>query len=115
MFRKFILPLNQVYFSKRFVQNKINYNCWSCTRLLTENEKKKFFCPCDSRVILPVHAERNFFHLFGIEIDYNVEESKLTKNFRNLMKKLHPDLFTLKSEVLLFDFDRSLLTVFIFK
>lgn len=75
------------------------YNCWSCNRVLNKNEIKSQFCPCTEKKILPVNKNLNYFELFNMKIDYNLDKSTLTKNFRQLMRKLHPDLFTQKSEV----------------
>ncbi|CAF0843446.1 unnamed protein product [Brachionus calyciflorus] len=76
-----------------------NYNCWSCKKELTEKESKLQFCPCEINTILPVNNKINYFELFNINMEYNVDVKLLTKNFRQLMKKLHPDLFTLKSDL----------------
>lgn len=79
-----------------------NYNCWSCHRELTKKQANQFFCPCECKKILPISSNVNYFELFDLETNYTVDTSRLTSKFRVLMRKLHPDLFTLKSEVNLF-------------
>lgn len=77
-----------------------NYNCWSCNRKLNEKEYKSPFCPCEK--ILPTNKNINYYELFNLDIDYNIDRANLTKRFRQLMRKLHPDLYTQDSEVFLF-------------
>ena len=79
--------------------SKCNSCCWSCGRSLTKNEAKSFFCPCPLRKILPVNPVNNYFDLFNLDLNYKVDKSELTKRFRQLMRTLHPDLYTLKSTV----------------
>lgn len=74
-------------------------SCWSCDNKLTEQETRAFFCPCATKVILPVNSENSYFDLFGLNVNYEVEKKDLVKKFRASMRQLHPDLFTLKSEV----------------
>ena len=74
-------------------------NCWSCSKPLTENETKSFFCPCEKRVILPVNPSTNYFDMFDLNVEYPIEKKQMVKKFRDHMKKLHPDLFTMKTEV----------------
>jgi molecular chaperone HscB len=96
MFRKLLLtPSFQIYSYKQY----LTYNCWSCKRLLLDKEKKAFFCPTPCNAILPVNPTINYFELFNIDLNYNINATKITKKFRELMRKLHPDLFTLKTEV----------------
>ncbi len=84
----------------------LSTHCWSCKRNLDENELKSCFCPCSRKQILPVNLKSTYFDLFHLNADYKIEKHQLTKLFRQLMRKLHPDLFTLESEV------RILLVIF---
>lgn len=103
MFRRFLMrpliPLIRT--SKRNLIETHFSNCWSCNRLLTEKQSKKFFCPCHLKKILPVNLSNNYFELFDLNVDYDVDKQKLKSKFRELMRQLHPDLFTLKSQVLI--------------
>jgi molecular chaperone HscB len=46
--------------------------------------------------------QRNYFEIFGLSVDFNLNKKELTKSFRQLMRKLHPDLFAHKNEVFFF-------------
>ncbi|RNA43432.1 iron-sulfur cluster co-chaperone mitochondrial [Brachionus plicatilis] len=85
-------------FKQIFNFQKSNYNCWSCKKFLNELETKSQFCPCDKNVILPVCNKINYFELLNIDFNYDIDLIQLTKNFRQKMRKLHPDLFTMKSD-----------------
>lgn len=88
-------------FSALFTRfNSSTSKCWSCQRILTELEMKSFFCPCDLKKILPVNKSQNYFQLFNLNTNYKIDKSVLTKNFRQSMRKLHPDLYTQKSDVI---------------
>lgn len=76
--------------------------CWACDQVFNEHERKLFFCPCEHQKIQPVNKSLNYFELLGLKTtSYKINQIELTKKFRALMKKLHPDLFVQKSEVLI--------------
>lgn len=74
-------------------------NCWSCKRLFDEKQSKGLLCPCSKAIIQPVNSKINYFELFNFPIEYKINQIELTRSFRNLMKLLHPDKFSNKSEV----------------
>ncbi len=74
-------------------------NCWSCKRLFDEKQSKKLVCPCSKEIIQPVNKNINYFELFDLPINFNIDQKVVTRSFRNLMRVLHPDKFTMKSEV----------------
>ena len=78
----------------------LKYNCWSCNRKLSENEAKSFFCPCPEKKIYHPDYTKNYFELFDIKPDYEIDKKDLARKFRNLMRKLHPDLFAQRGEVI---------------
>jgi hypothetical protein len=90
--------------NQNFTSFVLNYNCWSCQKKLTEKESRGFFCPCERDIILPVNVKNTYYDLFEIQPEYDINKKELTKKFRALMRKLHPDLFTLKSDVSLYQF-----------
>ena len=100
-----ISKLNGISKSVRTANTPLAYSkccyscCWSCGRSLTHNEVKSFFCPCPLKKILPVNPVNNYFDLFNLNSSYRIDKSELTKQFRKLMRTLHPDLYTLKSTV----------------
>ena len=101
MFRRSLSLVKLVKASAKSRSQLNNYNCWSCHRLLTDKEAKQLFCPCECKYILPVNKNVNYFELFNLDTNYAVNKTKLTNKFRELMRKIHPDLFTLKTEVIL--------------
>lgn len=82
------------------IQSFAFYNCWHCNHKLNEQERRKFFCPCESKIILPVEPNTNYFDMFDLTQEFMVDKDLLRKNFRQLMRKLHPDLYAQKSEVI---------------
>ena len=76
-------------------------NCWSCKRLFDEKQSKKLVCPCAKEVIQPPRSNFNYFELFNLPEDFNINQKDLTRSFRDLMRVLHPDKFTTKSQVCL--------------
>ncbi len=74
-------------------------DCWSCGRQMSANEAKAFFCPCERKLILPANPAATYFELLHVDADYTLAKKDLTSKFRQLMRRLHPDLFTLKSRV----------------
>ena len=94
------LNLTNLFVLKIKSFNNRCYNCWSCDRLLSNKESRSFFCPCEKQKILPSNiAGTSYFDLFSIDSNYDIDKKTLTKNFRQLMRKLHPDLYTQSSEV----------------
>ncbi len=89
------------YNMKSFI---LNYNCWSCRKELSEKDSRGFFCPCEKDIILPLNEKNTYYDLFEIEPKYDIDKKELTKKFRALMRKLHPDLYTLKSDVSFYKF-----------
>jgi hypothetical protein len=72
--------------------------CWQCQRTIDRSESLAY-CPCDKHVLLPIRSELDYFRLFDFPRSFEIDTKQLTKNFRNKMKVLHPDLFTNKSDV----------------
>jgi len=72
--------------------------CWNCQRTLDRNECP-CYCPCEKHVLLPVEKRIDYFRLLDFPRSFEIDTKQLTKNFRNKMKLLHPDLFTNKSDV----------------
>ncbi len=77
----------------------VSQACWSCDRKISAIEAKNFFCPCERRILLPVNSAATYFDLLGVDANYTIIKKDLTHKFRQLMRRLHPDLFTLKSTV----------------
>lgn len=99
-FKNSRLMLKKILSSQNIGFQKSFYNCWSCKKNLAELETKSQFCPCEKNVILPVNNKMNYYEIFNIDTDFKIDKTELKKKFRQKMQKLHPDLFTLKSNVI---------------
>ncbi|XP_026443604.1 uncharacterized protein LOC113343690 isoform X2 [Papaver somniferum] len=60
------------------------------------------FLSCEScKSFQPVHTSVDYFHIFGLEKVFEIEETNLEKTYKEWQKKLiHPDLVHTKSEEL---------------
>lgn len=70
--------------------------CWKCNKD-TSSSSELFFCECG--VVQAPIRDMNYFSLFGIDITFDIDEQSLSRMHKDLQMKLHPDKFTLKSEV----------------
>lgn len=72
-------------------------SCWKCG--VTVDLNKVLFCDfCE--VIQKPKYDADYFEIFGIKKQFNIDPKELTKKFRLLQMQLHPDRFSQKSEVL---------------
>lgn len=67
--------------------------CWNCGYTSAELED---FCN-ECTVIQPIKEESNYFDILRIKKGFNISNKHLTRDFRMLQGKYHPDRFTLKS------------------
>jgi len=67
--------------------------CWSCS--IAHNEST-LFCPHCSKIQPPPGAD--FFSVFGLAPQLNVDLASLEKQFYFLSRKLHPDRFACSAE-----------------
>lgn len=67
--------------------------CWNCGH--KSSELKDFCNECG--VIQPIREGSNYFDILRIMKGFNINSKHLTKDFRMLQGKYHPDRFTLKS------------------
>jgi molecular chaperone HscB len=65
---------------------------------VTVDLNKVLFCDyCE--VVQKPNYDADYFSIFGMRKDFELDNRKLTKNFRLLQMQLHPDRFSQKSEV----------------
>lgn len=86
----------KLMFSPLSSSKLLNTLCWKCNSAV---EKGLLFCD-KCFVIQRPSNEGNFFQLFGLKNVYDVDDLALSKKFRELQKVLHPDKFSLHSQVL---------------
>ncbi|XP_071526352.1 co-chaperone protein HscB homolog isoform X1 [Panulirus ornatus] len=85
---------NSVLFPMKFCSNSDFDMCWSCeTKLLS-------YTPfCDTcKILQPLNHHLNYFELLGIEKAFNLDTKSLTRTFRKLQSRFHPDKFSLRTE-----------------
>lgn len=79
--------------------NSVEHKCWKCGKVSLV-EKGVFFCECG--IIQKPTEDLNLFAVLDIEESFQIDTEKLTRKYKLLQGKLHPDRFTLKSEVIFF-------------
>ena len=70
-------------------------HCWKCGKP-SDLESQKFFCECG---VVQSVRELSLFEIVGIEDSFDVEQSVLSQNYKEIQKLIHPDKHTLKSDV----------------
>ncbi|KAK4272658.1 hypothetical protein QN277_021179 [Acacia crassicarpa] len=74
---------------------KIETRCWNCH---ATPESAPFLVCQSCRSIQPADKSIDYFDIFGLEKNYDIEVSTLEGKYKNWQKKLHPDLVHSKSE-----------------
>ncbi|XP_073290399.1 iron-sulfur cluster co-chaperone protein HscB homolog [Primulina huaijiensis] len=70
--------------------------CWNCD---AEGANTTPFLFCHTcRSVQPVDGSIDYFQIFGMERDYNVEVGELEREYKNWQRKLHPDLVHSKTQ-----------------
>ncbi|KAF7804214.1 Iron-sulfur cluster co-chaperone protein HscB, mitochondrial [Senna tora] len=81
--------------SSSISSQKVENRCWNCHAM----PESAPFLVCDScRTIQPVDKSVDYFDIFGLEKNYDVEGKNLEGKYKEWQKKLHPDLVHSKSE-----------------
>lgn len=68
--------------------------CWSCEKVNCINTNPIFCMHCNT--IQKPNRDENYFQVIGIELEYDLDEGKLTKKYKDLQKLLHPDKFSIR-------------------
>lgn len=76
---------------------KSDFKCWNCQSVA--HTKPSLFCENCSLIQSAVLQDFNYFELFNLEEQYNINTVQLTTNFRKLQNLIHPDKFSNKSNV----------------
>ena len=100
---------NLTYFSARAITSPTKtrklcdlpkVTCWKCSYSYSVNASQEvvFFCPsCD--IVQEPNSDKTYFDVMNCEQTFDLDIQQLTQQFRNLQSQLHPDKFSLKSEV----------------
>lgn len=73
------------------------FKCWNCQTIL--DIRPCLFCKSCSIIQSPEDQNLNYFELFNINVQYDIDTAILTSNFRKLQNLMHPDRFSNKTEV----------------
>ncbi|XP_024525299.1 uncharacterized protein LOC9660494 isoform X2 [Selaginella moellendorffii] len=68
--------------------------CWSCGA--AAQAVVFMLCPA-CKIIQPANRLVNFFDIFDLKKEFELDTGELEKRYKNLQKKLHPDLYSMKS------------------
>ncbi|XP_025077042.1 iron-sulfur cluster co-chaperone protein HscB, mitochondrial-like [Pomacea canaliculata] len=91
-----VLPQRAIY-NHPMLQNdhEEERKCWNCGRT-TDPSEELFFCKCG--VVQTPADGMTYFTLFGIDQNFEIDIKKLSEEYKNLQKRLHPDMFSNKSK-----------------
>jgi len=106
--RKFLvfrLSTSSVRLLTSFSNN--NEFCWKCGGKLRSdnsfddsiNPAEKFYCPHTECKALQPPSNEDYFKQFSLPLHYNVELSELTRRYKQIQQRLHPDKFIHACEV----------------
>jgi len=73
------------------------FKCWNC-QTVVDTSVPRLFCKNCSLIQSSEQQNFNYFELFNICEQYDIDVRQLTLNFRNLQNRLHPDKFSNKSK-----------------
>ncbi|KAL4096765.1 hypothetical protein QTP88_021655 [Uroleucon formosanum] len=103
--RQFSGPLYQHIVNIRFNKYKFKghqyatyeaFKCWNCQTIL--DVRPCLFCKNCSIIQSSEDQNLNYFELFNINVQYDIDTVQLTSNFRKLQNLMHPDRFSNKTE-----------------
>lgn len=97
-----VLPQRAIYTTPLCLHDDHNHSeestrtCWNCNRP-TDPLLELFFCECG--VVQSLADDVTYFTLFNIKQSFDVDIKQLGEVYKDLQKRLHPDMFSNKSEV----------------
>lgn len=76
------------------------FKCWNCHTMLYT--RPSLFCTSCTLIQSSDQQNFNYYELFNIKEQYEIDTGQLTSSFRKLQNLLHPDKFSNKTEVIFF-------------
>ncbi|KAJ8900019.1 hypothetical protein K2173_024133 [Erythroxylum novogranatense] len=76
---------------------EVTAQCWNCGAKPQQGSIPFLACSC-CRAVQPIDPSVDFFHIFGLEKDYELGDVNLEGKYKDWQKKLHPDLVHSKSQ-----------------
>lgn len=83
---------NSLLFSRSLHSEHVT-TCWNCGQ---KYSSLRFFCE-KCTAVQEISPEVNFFDMFDLEENFNMDRKELQRKFTNLQRQLHPDKFTSRS------------------
>lgn len=85
--RRIVLSLTKISFKEQ-----IRYiSCWSCGNNIN-NLVSNLFCS-NCKVLQRPDELDNYFKVLGVKETYDLDETELSKKYKELQKHLHPDKY----------------------
>ncbi|XP_045216916.2 iron-sulfur cluster co-chaperone protein HscB-like [Mercenaria mercenaria] len=85
-----------------FIKNQRNFSslhkdrkCWKCGSP-TDEEKELFFCNCG--VVQSVPEDLTYFKVMNCEEKFDIDTNSLSRLYKDLQRKLHPDKYSQRSK-----------------
>ncbi|KAK2647419.1 hypothetical protein Ddye_014908 [Dipteronia dyeriana] len=87
---------NVIFSGKNFCSESAdNSACWNCNAV----PKAAPFLFCQScRTVQPLHQSLDYFQIYGLDKNYEIEDENMERKYKDWQKKLHPDLVHSKSQ-----------------
>ncbi|KAK3227053.1 hypothetical protein Dsin_006915 [Dipteronia sinensis] len=82
-------------FSSESAEKFNNSACWNCNAV--PKATPFLFCEC-CRSVQPLHHSLDYFQIYGLDKNYEIEDENLERKYKDWQKKLHPDLVHSKSQ-----------------
>ncbi|XP_073134340.1 iron-sulfur cluster co-chaperone protein HscB homolog [Henckelia pumila] len=87
---------NSSFFCSQSGSSEKLQRCWNCD---AEGANTTPFLFCHTcRSVQPVYGSVDYFQIFGMGRDYNVDVGELEREYKNWQRKLHPDLVHSKTQ-----------------
>ncbi|VVC41581.1 Hypothetical protein CINCED_3A023264 [Cinara cedri] len=74
----------------------VEFKCWNCHTML--DTRPSLFCKNCTLIQSSDQQNFNYFELFNIKEQYEIDARQLTSSFRKLQNLIHPDKFSNKTE-----------------
>ncbi|CAM8987493.1 unnamed protein product [Rhodiola kirilowii] len=91
-------PRKSLIFCNRFLSSAVNgvdLRCWNCD--ISAQNTPFLFCE-SCRSVQPVDQSVDYFDIFGLDKNCDIEAGSLEGKYKEWQKKLHPDLVHSKSQ-----------------
>lgn len=88
IFKNILFPNNL------FTLHNMKISCWSCNKEIQKQVPNLFCSHC--KVLQKPDEKSNHFQIMGLEESYDIDDTYLSKKYKELQRYLHPDKFANK-------------------